>query len=87
MIYRFLATAEAAEVSDLVVRCFEEFVAPDYAPDFEVEGNLFLHENRLGEAKGIIAAIEAGAPARYLYPLYDLARAERLIGSACHSED
>lgn len=34
---------------------------------FIAEGNEFLHQNRYGEAKGVLAAIEAGAHARYLY--------------------
>jgi len=34
---------------------------------FEAEGNLFLYENRRGEADGVMAAIEAGAHKRYLY--------------------
>lgn len=34
---------------------------------FEQEGTLFLYENRMGEARGIQAAHEAGAAARYLY--------------------
>ncbi len=34
---------------------------------FEVEGNLFIYENRLGDAEGISQAIEQGLHARYLY--------------------
>ena len=34
---------------------------------FAAEGNTFLFENRYGEANGVIAAVEAGAHARYLY--------------------
>lgn len=41
---------------------------------FAAEDSLFLYENRLGEADGVIAAIEAGAHARYLY-LIDLSGA------------
>jgi cyclopropane fatty-acyl-phospholipid synthase-like methyltransferase len=36
-------------------------------PAFEKEGALFLYENRMGEARGVQAAHEAGAAARYLY--------------------
>jgi SAM-dependent methyltransferase len=36
-------------------------------PGFEAEDTLFLYENRMGEAKGVQAAHEAGAAARYLY--------------------
>jgi cyclopropane fatty-acyl-phospholipid synthase-like methyltransferase/GNAT superfamily N-acetyltransferase len=42
-------------------------VLEELRPAFEAEDNLFLYENRLGEANGIIAAVEAGAHARYLY--------------------
>lgn len=34
---------------------------------FEREGNLFIYENRLGDAVGISQAIEEGLHARYLY--------------------
>jgi cyclopropane fatty-acyl-phospholipid synthase-like methyltransferase len=36
-------------------------------PAFQEEGNQFLYDNRLGEAHGIISAVEARAHARYLY--------------------
>ncbi len=36
-------------------------------PQFEAEGNLFIYENRLGDANGISQAIEEGLHARYLY--------------------
>ncbi len=36
-------------------------------PLFEAEDTLFLYDNRLGEAEGVMTAIEAGAHARYLY--------------------
>ncbi len=42
-------------------------IAEDLRPQFEAEGTLFLVENRLGEAHGVMAAIEAGAHRRYLY--------------------
>jgi len=42
-------------------------VMEELKPAFEAEGNLFLYESRLGEAQGVMAAIEAGAHARYLY--------------------
>ena len=35
--------------------------------EFITEGNQFLFENRYAEALGVIAAVEAGAHARYLY--------------------
>jgi len=35
--------------------------------DFIIEGNEFLYQNRYGEALGVLAAIDAGAHARYLY--------------------
>ena len=42
-------------------------VLKDLQPLFAGEGNEFLFENRFGEANGVLAAIEAGAHARYLY--------------------
>ncbi len=36
-------------------------------PEFEAEGNLFLYENRIGEALGVADAVESGMHARYLY--------------------
>ncbi len=36
-------------------------------PQFAAEGNLFIYENRLGDAEGISQAIEDGLHARYLY--------------------
>lgn len=37
---------------------------------FISEGNEFLFENRYGEANGVLAAIDAGAHARYLYVVH-----------------
>jgi hypothetical protein len=34
---------------------------------FEAEGNSFLYENRMGEALGVISAVESGMHARYKY--------------------
>ena len=42
-------------------------VLEELKPMFEAEGNLFIYENRLGDAEGIRQAIEAGLHARYLY--------------------
>ena len=42
-------------------------VLADLHAAFEEEGNLFLHENRLGEANGVSQAIQAGLHRRYLY--------------------
>lgn len=36
-------------------------------PQFEAEGNLFIYQNRYGDAIGISQAIEDGLHARYLY--------------------
>ncbi|MBN1937027.1 MAG: hypothetical protein JW934_20380, partial [Anaerolineae bacterium] len=57
-----------------------DFTAADYAhaqlkkqvtealkADFAAEGNSFLYDNRHGEAEGVMAAVKAGAHARYLY--------------------
>jgi SAM-dependent methyltransferase len=42
-------------------------VIEELRADLQCEGNLFLHDNRLAEANGVIAAVEAGLHARYLY--------------------
>jgi ubiquinone/menaquinone biosynthesis C-methylase UbiE len=42
-------------------------VLNELRPMFEAEGNLFIYENRLGDAEGISQAIEEGLHARYLY--------------------
>ncbi len=42
-------------------------VLSELKPQFESEGNLFIYENRLGDAEGITQAIEEGLHARYLY--------------------
>jgi cyclopropane fatty-acyl-phospholipid synthase-like methyltransferase len=42
-------------------------VLTELRPQFEAEGNLFIYENRMGDAKGISQAIEDGLHARYLY--------------------
>ncbi len=55
-------TADDYRHAQLKKRVIEEVHA-----DIEAEGNIFLYENRRGEAEGVMAAIEAGAHARYLY--------------------
>lgn len=42
-------------------------VLAELKPQFEIEGALFIYENRLGDAEGICQAIEDGLHARYLY--------------------
>jgi len=42
-------------------------VLAELEPEFAAEGNLFIYENRLGDAQGISQAIEEGLHARYLY--------------------
>jgi SAM-dependent methyltransferase len=42
-------------------------VLADLKAQFELEGNMFLYENHLGEADGIERAYTQGAGARYLY--------------------
>jgi SAM-dependent methyltransferase len=45
----------------------KEQVTEELQAEFEAEGNLFLYDNRRGEAEGVKKAIEAGLHARYLY--------------------
>jgi cyclopropane fatty-acyl-phospholipid synthase-like methyltransferase len=47
-------------------------IADGLRPQFKAEGNLFLYDNRHGEAEGVMAAIQAGAHKRYLYRCYHL---------------
>ncbi len=42
-------------------------ILPELKPQFEVEGIMFIYENRLGDAQGFASAIEQGLHARYLY--------------------
>lgn len=42
-------------------------ISEELRPLFAAEGNLFLYENHLEEAKSVQEAFEAGAHARYLY--------------------
>jgi SAM-dependent methyltransferase len=42
-------------------------IADELKIEFETEGNLFLYENHIAEAKGVAAAFEKGCHARYLY--------------------
>jgi SAM-dependent methyltransferase len=36
-------------------------------PQFETEGNMFIYENRMGDACGVCQAVKEGLHARYLY--------------------
>jgi ubiquinone/menaquinone biosynthesis C-methylase UbiE len=42
-------------------------ISEELKSEFEAEGNLFLYENHIDEAKGMAAAFEKGLHARYLY--------------------
>lgn len=42
-------------------------VLAELKPQFEIEGTLFIYENRMGDAEGISQAIEEGQHVRYLY--------------------
>ena len=74
--------AKALQVNGLAYQTWE-LTSQDYAlakkrkaillelkPQFEAEGNLFIYENRLGDAEGIRQAVEDGLHARYLYHAY-----------------
>jgi cyclopropane fatty-acyl-phospholipid synthase-like methyltransferase len=71
--------ARALQANDLVFRTWD-LTSQDYElalrrkeilqelkPQFEAEGNLFIYENRMGDAQGVSQAIEEGLHARYLY--------------------
>jgi ubiquinone/menaquinone biosynthesis C-methylase UbiE len=71
--------AEALRANDLTFRTWDltlqdyelaqrrKEVLAELKPQFEVEGILFIYENRLGDAEGVSQAIEEGLHARYLY--------------------
>jgi cyclopropane fatty-acyl-phospholipid synthase-like methyltransferase len=71
--------AEALRANDLTFRTWDltlqdyelaqrrKVVLAELKPQFEIEGNLFIYENRMGDAEGISQAIEEGLHARYLY--------------------
>jgi len=52
---------------DLRLAIRRQEVLADLHDRFEAEGNLFIYENRLGDANGIRQACEAGLQRRYLY--------------------
>lgn len=71
--------AEALDANDMSFRSWDpteqeyrpalprkELLA-ELKPRSEAEGNLFIYENRSGDAHGISEAVEAGLHARYLY--------------------
>jgi cyclopropane fatty-acyl-phospholipid synthase-like methyltransferase len=74
--------AQALKVNNLTFRTWDltsqdyelaqrrKTVLAELRSQFEAEGNLFLYENRLGDAKGISQAIEEGMHARYLYQAF-----------------
>ena len=71
--------AEALRANDLTFRTWDltlqeyelaqrrKEVLAELKPQFEIEGTLFIYENRMGDADGISQAIEEGLHARYLY--------------------
>ena len=71
--------AEALRANDLTFRTWDltlqeyelaqrrKEVLTELKPQFEIEGTLFIYENRMGDAEGISQAIEQGLHARYLY--------------------
>jgi ubiquinone/menaquinone biosynthesis C-methylase UbiE len=52
---------------DYALAQLRKVILLELKPQFESEGNLFIYENRLGDADGISQAIEEGLHARYLY--------------------
>jgi SAM-dependent methyltransferase len=51
-------------------------VLEELKPQFEAEGLMFIHDNRMGDALGIRQAIEEGLHARYLYRAWPAGRRE-----------
>ena len=63
--FHFTCTDFTADDLRLAIRRQE--VLADLCDQFEAEGNLFIYENRLGDANGIRQACEARLQRRYLY--------------------
>lgn len=63
--YAFTARELTAEEYQLALR--RKAVLEELQEMFEAEDNLFLYENRMGDANGIREAIEFGLHRRYLY--------------------
>jgi cyclopropane fatty-acyl-phospholipid synthase-like methyltransferase len=63
--FTFTVTDFTADDLRLAIRRQE--VLADLRDRFEAEGNLFIYENRLGDANGIRQACEDGLQRRYLY--------------------
>jgi len=64
---RFQLTITDFTADDLRLAIRRQEVLADLRAQFEAEGNLFIYENRLGDANGIRQACEAGLQRRYLY--------------------
>ena len=74
--------AQALSANDLTFRAWDltrqdyelaqrrKTVLAELKSQFAAEGNLFIYENRLGDADGISQAIEDGLHARYLYQVF-----------------
>lgn len=74
--------ARALQANDLTFRTWDltsqdyelaqrrKTVLAELKPQFEAEGNLFIYENRMGDAEGISQAIAEGLHVRYLYQVF-----------------
>jgi ubiquinone/menaquinone biosynthesis C-methylase UbiE len=63
--FHFVTTDFSA--ADLRLAICRQQTLADLRDGFEAEGNLFIYENRLGDANGIRQACEDGLQRRYLY--------------------
>ena len=63
----FSFTVTDFSADDLRLAFRRQEALADLRDRFEAEGNLFIYENRLGDANGIRQACEAGLQRRYLY--------------------
>ncbi len=77
--FRFTFTDFSADDLRLAIRRQE--VLADLRAEFEAEGNLFIYENRLGDANGIRGAYEEGLQRRYLYIATSTASARSSLGA------
>jgi ubiquinone/menaquinone biosynthesis C-methylase UbiE len=63
----FVFTTQDFTADDLRLAIARQEALADLCEEFAAEGNLFLYENRLGDANGIRDACEQGLQRRYLY--------------------
>jgi len=57
--------------ADLALAKLRQAVLEELMPVFAAEGNLFLYDSRMGDARGVRQAVEDGLHARYFFSITD----------------